>query len=133
MTDQLSPAEDRLLEAMANAARGPKRNGLFALWLFVRQCDGRLPPDQLTDRACRRRLELFERRLSSLSLPAPLRRALSGSVRELRAGSLDGVAVALHQLVAPTREAMGSDAAEAIALAARKARNVERSVQKAGV
>ena len=47
MTNQLSNAEDRLLEAMADSARGPKRNGLFALWLVLRQCDGRLPPGEL--------------------------------------------------------------------------------------
>jgi len=124
VTDQLTPAEDRLLEAMAESARGPKRNGLFALWLVLRQCGGRLPPGELSDRADRQRLERLERRLSSLSLPTALRRALPGSMRELRENRPDSVAVALQQLVAPTREALGRSAADAVGLAARSAREV---------
>ncbi len=132
MTDQLLLAEDRLLQGLAAEARGPKRNGLFALWLFVRQCDGRLPPGELSEPADRARLERFEKRLSSLSLPAPLRRALPGSVRGLREGGTNGIAVALHQLIAPAREALGRGAAEALALAARSARDVERTRQVTG-
>ncbi len=129
MTNQLILAEDRLLQGLAAEARGPKRNGLFALWLFLRQCDGRLPPGELSEPADRARLERLEKRLSSLSLPAPIRRALPGSVRELKDGGTDGIAVALHQLVAPTREALGRGAADAVALAARSAREVERTNQ----
>lgn len=126
MTEQFSLAEDRLLEAMAEAGRGPKRNGLFALWLLLRQCEGRLPPSPLSQRADSRRLEQLERRLSSLSLPAPLRRALPGSLRELKLGQVDSLRVALHQLVAPARDAIGRGAADAVALAARSARHTER-------
>ncbi len=129
MTDQLLLAEDRLLQGLAAEARGPKRNGLYALWLFLRQCDGRIPPGELSEPADRARLERLEKRLSSLSLPAPLRRALPGSVRELKQGGTDGVTVALRQLVAPTREALGRGAAEAVALAARSAREAERTNQ----
>jgi hypothetical protein len=124
VTDQLTPAEDSLLEAMADAARGPKRNGFFALWLVLRQCDGRLPPGALSARADRQRLDRLERRLSSLSLPTALRRALPASMRELSDNRSDSVAVALQQLVAPTREALGRGAADAVGLAARSARDV---------
>ena len=58
MSGQLTSAGDRRLEALAASARGPRRNGLFALWMFVRACDGVLPPDGLSPRAHRRRLEL---------------------------------------------------------------------------
>jgi hypothetical protein len=124
VTDHLSPAEDRLLEALADAARGPKRNSLFALWLVLRQCDGRLPPGELSERADGLRLERLERRLSSLSLPTPLRRALPAAMRELRENRSDSVPVALQQLVAPTREALGRGAADAVGFAARTAREV---------
>ncbi|UCF41954.1 MAG: hypothetical protein JSW43_06430 [Gemmatimonadota bacterium] len=126
MTDLLLLAEDRLLQGLAAEARGPKRNGLYALWLFLRQCDGRLPPGVLSERADRARLERLEKRLSSLSLPAPLRRALPGSVRELKEGRADGIAVGLQQLVAPAREALGRGAADAVALAARSVREAMR-------
>lgn len=132
MTNQLSNAEDGLLEAMADAARGPKRNGLFALWLVVRQCDGRLPPDELSAAAEKRRLEQLERRLSSLSLPNALRRALPGSMRELKGGRSEGAALALHQLIAPTRDALGKGAADAVALAARTARGAEQKSRATG-
>ena len=104
--------------------RGPKQNGFYALWLFVRQCDGQLPPGVLSADASALRLDRLERRLSSLSLPAPLRRALSGALRELKDQSTPDVAFALHQLIAPAQDALGKVAAEAIAQASQKARVV---------
>ena len=117
---------------MADSARGPKRNGLFALWLVLRQCDGRLPPGELSAPAEERRLEQLERRLSSLSLPNALRRALPGSMRELKGGRSESTALALHQLIAPTRDALGKGAADAVALAARTARGAERKSPTTG-
>jgi phytoene/squalene synthetase len=64
----------------------------------------------------------LERRLASLTLPAPLRRALSATVAEMRDADPAATAVALAQLVAPARETLGSDAGDAIAQAARVAR-----------
>ena len=109
MSDQLAPAEDRLLETLADSARGPKRNGVFALWMFVRACDGLLPPHGLSPRAHRRRLQGLDRRLSSLSLPGPLKRALASGLRELAEASGAAAAMALHRLVAPTGETLGDD------------------------
>lgn len=128
MTDQLVPTADRLVDAMTDAERGPKRNGLFALWLIARQCDGTLPPDAIAPTHARHRLDRLERRLSSLSLPAPLRRSLPGALRALREGRASGSAIALQQLVAPTRDALGVRAAETMAAAARTARTVLREV-----
>jgi hypothetical protein len=130
--EQFSLAEDALVDAMAEAARGPKRNGVFALWLLLRQCEGRLAPTPLSQRADRRRLEQLERRLSSLSLPAPLRRALPASLRELKLAQADSLRIALHQLVAPAREAIGRGAADAVALAARGARHGEDARRPGG-
>jgi hypothetical protein len=129
--DRLLDAEARLVEILADTARGPRQNAVFALWLVVRQCDGLLAPHPLTDRAFRGRLALLERRLSSLSLPAPLRRALPSSLRELAAGRADRAAVALQQLVAPAREAAGAAAADAVLLAARATRTADRDLRAA--
>lgn len=127
MPDQLSSIEERLLTEMDATARGPKRNGLFALWLFVRQCEGTLPPNPLSEKACAARLSGLEQRLSSLTLPAPLRRALPGSTRELRSRRPNRVSIALQQLSAPAREAIGPSAGEALLLAARGSRRALRS------
>lgn len=120
--DVLTDSEARLVDAMAASGRGPKQNGLFALWLVVRLCDGFLPPDPSKPSGQRKRIHNVERRLSSLSLPAPLRRALVAAIRELEHGGARSVDVALHQLVAPARETVGGAAAEALAQARRAAR-----------
>ncbi|MGD2135956.1 MAG: hypothetical protein PVF27_07345 [Gemmatimonadales bacterium] len=127
MNAQLEQVERRLEDSLAASERGPRRNGLFALWLVVRQCAGVVPPDAVAPALARRRLERLERRLSSLSLPAPLRRALPATVRELAGGHPESAAVALQQLIAPAREALGGTAAEALALAARATRVVVRA------
>jgi hypothetical protein len=123
VSDHLAPAEERLLEALADSARGPKRNGVFALWMLVRMCSGVLPPDALSPRAHRRRLQGLERRLASLSLPAPLKRALTSAVRELADRSGVAAGIALQRLVAPARETLGSEVAEVIGGAARIAKD----------
>jgi hypothetical protein len=128
MSDQLTGAEDRLIESLA-AARGRRRNGTYALWLFVRTCGGLLPPDRLSDRNQRGRLAGLERKLRALPLPAPLRRALTGGIRELTEGTTQAAAIALQQLVAPAREVVGAEAADALALAARTAREVSRETR----
>jgi hypothetical protein len=123
MSDTLMPAEDRLLEALADSARGPKRNGVFALWMLVRTCSGVLPPDALSPRVHRRRLQALEQRLASLSVPAPLKRALTSAVRELADRSSVAAGIALQRLVAPARETLGSEVGEVIGVAARIARD----------
>jgi hypothetical protein len=122
VSEQIVAAADRLLETLAASARGPKRNGVFALWMFLRACDGMLPPQSLSSRAHRRRVQGLERRLSSLSLPAPLRRALAAGVRELGDGSAASAGIALRQLVAPVRETLGTEVAEVIGTAGQVAR-----------
>lgn len=119
MSEPLAVAEEHLLEVLASSARGPKRNGVFALWMFVRACEGMLPPDPLSPRAHHRRLEGLERRYASLSLPGPLRRALASGLRELADGTALAAAMALQRLVAPARETLGGEVAEMIGSAAR--------------
>ena len=116
------PATLALEALLPGTARGPRRDGVYALWLTVRVAlDFSLAPP-LPERAARRRVAALERRLASLSLPAPLRRALGATVGEMRAADPTTTALALAQLVAPARETLGPDAGDAIALAARVAR-----------
>lgn len=117
------PAAVALTELLARTSRGPKRDGVFALWLTVRVAlDLSLTPP-LPERARRRRAAALERRLASLTLPAPLRRALTAATAQLQPGDAGAAAVALTQLVAPARETLGGEAGDAIALAARVARS----------
>ena len=126
MSDQLTAVEDQLIEFLAASTRGPRRNGTFALWLFVRTCSGLLPPDRLSERSQSGRLAGLERRLRVLPLPSPLRRALAGGVKELADGTVSGAAFALQQLVAPARESVSADMGDALAVAARTVRDVSR-------
>ena len=117
-----SPAEERLIGLLADAVRGPARQGLFALWLVVRSAEALLPPDPVTGRNHRRRLQAIEDRLASLALAGPLRRALAAAREHLEPATPAAAAVVLSQLVAPAREVLGAEAGEAVAVAARGAR-----------
>jgi len=119
----MTDAEQQLIAALADEARGPRRNGMFALWLVTRLAEAILPPDPVSSRGHRRRVELLQRRLSSVSVPAPLRRALAAALRQLAEGTAAAAALALHQLVAPARETVGERAATALAAAATRARH----------
>ena len=131
MNDHLIQAENRLVDCLQSAVRGPRRNGLFALWLLVRVCDDALPPTPLSGRAQRRRLDALVKRLSSLSLPPALRKALAGSIGELSEGADEKVVTALQRLVEPTNEAIGQEAADAIVQAVRAAKRTQRLEQRA--
>lgn len=117
-----TPAEERLVTLIAEAARGPQREGLFALWLIVRAAEALLPPSPVTPKNHRRRLQAIESRLGSLALPAPLKRALAAARQHLETATPDAAALVLSQLTAPAREVLGADAAEAVTVAARGAK-----------
>ncbi len=122
MIRAITPCEERLITLVADAARGPKRDGLFALWLVLRAAEGLLPPKPVSSRNHRRRLQALEGRLGSLALPAPLRRALAAARHHLEPATPTAAATALSQLVAPAREVLGAEAGDAVAVAARAAR-----------
>src|SRR5690606_19664046 len=113
------PPQAALLTLMRDSTRGPKREGLFALWLTLRvaedQADG-----AFSERAQRRRVTALERRLTSLSIPAPLRRGLLAALTDLKPGTADGAAQALARLAAPARDSLGTEAGEAVHRAARR-------------
>lgn len=116
-----------LLPLLARTVRGPRREGVYALWLTLRVAAGYLADPPLPERASRRRLASLETRLSSLTLPPPLRRALTAALVQLREGGAEGLPSVLIALVAPTREAAGAEAAEAVQRAARAARLAQQA------
>jgi hypothetical protein len=116
------PAATALLALLPQVGRGPRRGGIFALWLTVRIAQDLLLDPPPAERAQRRRVQALERRLSSLTMPPPLRRALSAAVSQLREAGPEAAAQVLSQLVAPARETGGQEAGEAVAQAARQAR-----------
>ncbi len=117
-----TPAEERLVTLIAGAARGPQREGLFALWLMVRAAEGLLPPAPVSAKNHRRRLQALETRLGGLALPAPLRRALVAARQHLETATPGAAALVLSQLTAPARDVLGAEAAEAVTVAARAAK-----------
>ncbi len=125
------PAATALLTAMPQTARGPRREGIFALWLTLRVAQDLLQDVPPADRAHRRRLQALEHRLSSLTLPPPLRRALATAMNQLKEARPETAAQVLSQLVAPAREAGGPEAGEAVAQAARSARAIVRAERRA--
>lgn len=122
MTRATTPCEERLIALVARAQRGPRQDGLFALWLVLRAAEALLPPSPVSGKNHRRRLQALEARLGSLALPAPLKRALVAARHHLEPATACAAALVLTQLVAPAREVLGAEAGDAIAVAARAAR-----------
>jgi hypothetical protein len=127
----MTEAEARLVGALAGEERGPGQNGIFALWLFTRVAEAVAPSDPVSPRGHRRRVELLQRRLGSVSMPAPLRRALSGALRLVAEGTPRSAALALQQLVAPARETVGPEVADALAAAATRIGRMARGAGSA--
>lgn len=117
-----SPDTDTLLRLTAEMVRGPRRDGCFALWLLVRVAEDLLLAAPEGDRTHRRRVQALEQRCSSLTLPAPLRRALTAALLTLRDATPEAVRLAAGQLAPPARETLGPGAAEVLESVARKAR-----------
>lgn len=130
MNDPLTPTENRIIERFRDSVRGPRRNGLFALWLVVRMCGGVLPPSPLTQRGHRRRLEQLKRRLSSLSLQQPLRKALTQGIDRMREGTAAEATRTLGSLVEPVCETLGPDTGRSIAMALLVAESCCQSAEK---
>jgi hypothetical protein len=122
VTRGVTPGEERLVTLLGASERGPRRDGLFALWLVLRAAEGLLPPHPLSRKNHGRRLQALEARLASLALPAPLKRALAAARHHLEPATAGAAALVLSQLVAPTRDVLGPEAADAVATAARAAR-----------
>ena len=120
-----SPAATRLVELLGGTARGPKREGVYAIWLVVRAAESRLVDPALPAKLKQKQLDGVRHRLTTLTLPAPVRRAVVTSLSLLEEDGPDAPASALHQLTAPAREALGPEVAEAVGHAARAARSAK--------
>ena len=116
------PAATALISLLPQIGRGPKRGGIFALWLTLRVTQDLLLDPPLLERAQRRRIQALEHRLSSITMAPPLRRALTGAVNQLKDLRPESAVQVLSLLIAPAREIGGAEAGEAIALAAQVAR-----------
>ena len=117
-----SPAGHALLKLMSEMPRGPRREGVFALWLFLRVAEDLLLVPPPPERAAKRRVAALAQRLSSLSLPAPLRRALVTALAELGDAPRERVGQTLLLLAAPARDAVSPEAGDVLQRAARGAR-----------
>lgn len=129
MTDQAAP-QPALVHLLPRTSRGPRRDGVFALWLTLRVAEDLLLDPPLNERAVRRRLQALDHRLSSLTLPPPLRRALTAALAEVRGGGAAAVPGMLAGLVAPARESAGPEAGEALQRAARNSRQALASLSR---
>lgn len=109
-----------LLDLMVVAPRGPRRDGLFAVWLTVRVLEDLDADHPFPERATRRRIAMLERRLSSLTLPLSLKRGLAATIGTLN-GEIrpDEVGQLLSRLTGPVKDGLGLEAAEAVQKAAR--------------
>ena len=117
-----STASLRLVELLGATARGPKREGVYALWLVVRAAETQLLEPTVTPKLRGKQLDGIKHRLATLTLPAPIRRAVATALSLLGEDTPDAAHSALHQLTAPARESLGPEVAEAVAGAARAAR-----------
>lgn len=126
------PASVELIQLLARTARGPRREGIYALWLTVRVTQDLLLVPPPAERAHRRRVLALEHRLATLTLPPQLRRALSATLLQLKSPRAETAADVLTQLAAPAREGAGLDAGEVIAAAAKAARERIKTLKGSG-
>ena len=119
---RFTPTTRVLMEQMAKAPRGPRRDGLFAVWLAVRAIEDLPGIKAPGERAFRRRVALVEKRISSLALGLPLRRALNQVLASLKDADRADAGKLLGALAAPARDGIGAEAAEALSRGSRAAR-----------
>src|SRR5690349_13044341 len=118
-----SSAATRLTELMARTARGPRREGVYAVWLVVRAAEDRLATPPIADKLLARQLEALTHRIATLTPPAPIRRGVASALALLAEAGPDSPAAALSLLTAPARDALGTEVADAVHAAARAARS----------
>ena len=116
-----------LLGLLQHTARGPKRGGLFALWLILRVAMTLCGPSVPGERSRRRHLTALEGRLSSLPMSQGVRRALQAALVQLRDGTPEAAATALSQLVAPAVDLAGPEAGKVLARSADTARRIAKA------
>ncbi len=121
MSHLLADEERTIVDELALSVRGPRQNGLFVLWLLLRVCGDLFPPNALTERSHRRRLLSLEKRVSSLTLPPTLRKAVRECTGMLREASPASAVAALRAVSVPV-DTLGPAARGAVLRALRKIR-----------
>lgn len=116
------PAALDLVRLFAGTVRGPRRQGIYALWLTLRVTQDlqTMPPP--AERAHRRRVAALEHRLATLTLPPQLRRALAAALLQLKAPRPETASDVLNQLAAPAGDGAGAEAGAIVTAAAKAAR-----------
>jgi hypothetical protein len=117
----LEPTDRALVAALAASARGPAREGVFALWLVARVALGAALPSVTPERHAER-LRAVTARVRTLSAAAPVRRGVAAALADLAGPRSTAPALALAHLVAPAAECGLASAAAALQAAARAAR-----------
>jgi hypothetical protein len=120
---QAATLSDSLLLLLAETERGPRRDGLYAVWLTARAAADLAAEVGCDARPRKRRLDALEQRLTSLTLASPLRRGLVAALSHLRDPAIGMPTIALSQLIAPVRESLGVAAADCLAQATRTSRS----------
>lgn len=116
--------DETLIDQLASAARGPKREGLFALWLVARTAADAAEQFAVEPLIWCARHEALVHRLQSLALSAPLRRALATAMSTLQSPTAANGLLVLSQLTAPVRDVLGDAPADALTAAVSAARVV---------
>lgn len=130
MTSSDSSAGE-LVRLLARTARGPRREGIYALWLTVRVALDLVTSPPIAERAHRRRVQALEHRLATLTLPSQLRRALAAALLHLRSPRPETAAEVLAQLAAPARDGAGPEVGDVLTAAAKHARERTRALRPA--
>lgn len=118
MSERFAKHERELCQMFASAVHGPKRNGLFAVWLIFRVAGDALLPSGISERGRKRRAEALGRRLASLTLPSGLRTAVRQATDLIAQQPLPPVAEMLRTLEPRVRETLGGRAAAVVRAAA---------------
>ncbi len=116
-----------LLGLLQHTARGPKRGGLFALWLVLRVAMMLCGPSVPSERSRRRHLSALDSRLSSLPMSQGARRALRAALMQLQEGTLEAAATVLRQLVAPAEDLARPESGKALTRVADTARRIAKA------
>jgi len=108
-----------LIDQLSYVERGPQRNGVFARWLVVNTCAGIHGDQAVQEKNHSKRVVALRKRLSSLSLPPVLRKAITLALHDLNPKPRGAANLVLGSLVSPVRESLGGLCARLTEKAAR--------------
>ncbi len=113
LTQSYGDVEREMIDLLASSSRGPRRNGVYCLWLFLRAC-GELDSRDAASAKAHRKLNALKGRLRSLSLPPGFKKAIAGALQTLETPTIGSAGATLSQLVVPSLETIGKDAGSVV-------------------